>query len=81
MPAAGAHGESIASAVGPLNSLRGNCHGPFKNEQTGVEFMGVLGVQRIRLHAPIDDLGIALLTQFGLENGSIHLLLLTLAGV
>jgi hypothetical protein len=81
MPAACAHRESIAGTVATLGSLRGNRHGPFKNEQAGVEFMGVLGVQRICLHAPIDNLRIALLAQFGLENGPIHLLLLILAGV
>jgi hypothetical protein len=81
MPAARAHRESIAGAIGTLGSLRGNRHGPFKKEQAGVEFVGVLGVQRIRLHAPIDDLRIALLAQFSLENGPIHQLLLTLAGV
>jgi hypothetical protein len=40
--------------------------------------MGVLGVERIGLHMPIDDFGITLLTQFGLENAPIHLLLLSL---
>ena len=69
MPAARAHRESIAGAVGALGSFRGNRHSPFKNEQAGVEFMSVLGVQRIRLHAPINDLRITLLAPFGLENG------------
>jgi hypothetical protein len=43
--------------------------------------MGVLAVQRIRLHASIDELRIASLVQFSLENGPIRLLLLTFAGV
>ena len=34
----------------------------------------VFRVQRIGLHAPIDDFRITLLMQFGLENGPIHLL-------
>ena len=70
MAAAGSHRESVAGAIGFLGSLGGNGHGPFKDEQAGVEFVGVLGVERIGLHVPIDDFGITLLTQFGLENAS-----------
>ena len=70
MAAAGSHRESVAGAIGFLGSLGGNGHGPFKDEQAGIEFVGMLGVERIGFHTSINDFGITLLTQFGLENGS-----------
>src|SRR5438067_1318963 len=65
--AARGHCESISGPIGPLASLGGNRHRPFEDEETGIEFVRVFGVENIGFHAAIHDLGIALLAQFALE--------------
>ena len=42
-------------------------------EETGIEFMGVLGIDRIGLHAAIDHFAVPLLAQLALENHPLHL--------
>src|SRR5438105_2891113 len=72
MAAAGAHLERVAGAVNPLFSLGGDRHRAFENQQTGIEFVGMLEVQRIGVHAAINHLAVALCPQLGLEFCPIH---------
>src|SRR6516225_10358334 len=72
VPAAGSHGEAIARAIGMLLSLTGDSHFAFEDQQPRVEFMGMLGICRVRLHPAIDDLMIALRTTLGLELRPVH---------
>src|SRR5437660_3328628 len=73
MAASRAHRESVAGTIGALLPLRRNRHRAFQNEQVRVEFMGMLGIDCICLHATIEHFAITLLAQLGLENRPLHL--------
>src|SRR5712692_10612955 len=68
MAASRAHRKAVAGPVGALVAVAGDRQRAFENEQTGIELMMVLGIDRICLHAAIDHFGVALFAQFGLEG-------------
>ena len=77
MAAARRHRECVAGTIHPLLSFREDRHCALENQQTGIEVVGVLGVERIGFHAAVDDFAVTLLAQLGLELRLVHRSLLT----
>src|ERR1700730_5026120 len=67
-----AHREGVAGTIGACISLGGDSHRAVENEQTGVEFVSVLGIACICFHAAIDHLAVALLAKLGFECHPVH---------
>ena len=81
MAAARGHRECVAGTIHPLLSLRDDRHCALENQQTGIEVVDVLGVDRIGFHAAIHDFAVTLVAQFGLERCPVHRSLLMLLDI
>src|SRR5262249_52119302 len=70
--ASGGHRKIVADAIGALLAFARDRHFALNDEESRVEFMGVLRVGGVRLHLAIDNLVIAVGAALGLELRPVH---------